>query len=87
MSAEQPPLVCLSAHQDICGGDAGTGVNGCAEPGVVWIEFTDRAGVEMAAILCHRHAVGLRAGEDIWDEAGWYFDVRPYTVTSWRSVL
>ena len=66
-------------------GENSTGVNGCAEPGAVWVDFTDRSGVEMAAILCHRHTAALRAGEDIWDEDGWYFDARPYTVTSWRS--
>lgn len=69
----------------ICG-EGPTGVRDCVEPEAVWVDFTDRSGVEMAAIMCHRHVAELRAGEDIWDEAGWYFDARPYAVTGWRSL-
>lgn len=66
-------------------GDDPTGVDGCGDPQAVWVEFTDSGGAEMAAVLCHRHAAGLRAGDDIWDETGWYFDAQPYTVTLWRA--
>jgi hypothetical protein len=66
-------------------GDGATGVNGCTEPEAVYIEFTDRRGLQLASIMCHRHAAGLRAGEDVYEEEGWSFDSRPYTVTCWRS--
>jgi len=64
-------------------GDQAAGVNGCEAEDAVWVEFTDAAGTELAAVLCHGHAARLRAGEDIWDHDG--YAPLPYTVTGWRA--
>lgn len=74
------------ALDKICGVDPAGGPRECDEQIAVYVEYTDVDGCELTSVLCHKHAALLRAGADIFDEAGTTWDALPYTVTHWRSV-